>query len=173
MDLVPRGGADRLGGPEDGATQGVVGPKRLGEEVVHDLFRRVLVHVDLLEDHLPLGIEIRRAEQRVLEHVGEVVHRQLDVLVEDPRVVAGVFLRGEGVHVSTHRVEVLRDVAGRPHLGSLEEQVLEEVTGTADRGRLVAGSCEDPEAERHGADARHPLRDHPQARGELGPLDPH
>jgi hypothetical protein len=102
-----------------------------------------------------------------------MVDRHLDVLVEDPRVVAGVFLGGEGVHVTADRVEVLRDGAGRPHLGPLEEQMLEEVTGAADRRRLVPGTREHPEAERHGADAGHPLRDHPKARGELGPLDPH
>ena len=50
---------------------------------------------------------------RVLEHVGEVVDRHLEVTVEHARVVARVLLGGERVHVAADRVERLRDVEGR------------------------------------------------------------
>ena len=88
VDLVARRGLDRVGGAEDGPAERMVRPERLGEEVVDDLLGRVLVHVDLLEDHLPLRVEVGGSEPRVLEHVGEVVDGQLQVAVEDPRVVA-------------------------------------------------------------------------------------
>ena len=107
-------------------------------------------------------------DRRVLEHVGQVVDRHLEVPVEHPRVVARVLLGGERVEVAADRVELLGDVAGRTLVGSLEQQVLEEVAVPADRGALVTRAGEHPDAERDGADAGHPLGHDTQAGGELG-----
>src|SRR2546426_6010587 len=109
----------------------------------------------------------------MLDHVGEVVDRHLEVPVEHARVVARVLLAGEGVDITAHRIEALCDVQRRPRRGSLEEQVLEEMARAADPVRLIARAGQHPEAHRDGADAWHPLRDDPKARSELGPSDGH
>ena len=70
--LRPRGAGDARLRPEDRSAERVVGPERLLEQVVDELVRRVLVHVDLLEDHLALGLEVRGSQGAVAEHVGEV-----------------------------------------------------------------------------------------------------
>ena len=92
----------------------MVGPQRLGEQVVHDVLGRVLVHVDLLEDHLALGLKVRGAKERVLLHVGEMLHRHRQVTIEHACVKARVLLGREGVHVAADRVEGLGDVARGP-----------------------------------------------------------
>ena len=51
----------------------------LREEVVHELLRRVLVHRDLLEDDLALGVELR--ERRREHHVRHHVDRRLEVRI--------------------------------------------------------------------------------------------
>ena len=61
------------------------------------------------------------------DHVAEHVDRQRQVLVEDPRVEAGVLLGGEGVELTADRVERDRDVERGALRGALEQQVLEEV----------------------------------------------
>ena len=96
------------------------------------------MHVDLFQDHLALGIEVRLADQRVLEHVGQMIDRHLQVTVEHPRVVARVLLGRERVDVTAHRVEVLGDVERGPVLGALEEQVFQEMAGPADLRGFVA-----------------------------------
>ena len=105
------------------------GVERLGEQVVHEVGGLVLVHEDLLEDHLALGLDLVGAERRRPHDVGEDVEAELEVVVEHARVERGVLLGGEGVHVAAHRLDRLRDVACRPGVGALEQQVLEEVRG--------------------------------------------
>ena len=50
-------------------------------EVVHELLWRVVVHRDLLEHHLPLGVEL--GERRREDHVAHHVHCGLEVMVRD------------------------------------------------------------------------------------------
>jgi len=53
---------------------------------VDELVGRVLVHVDLLEDHLTLSLEISGAEERVLQHVAHVLDGHRQVAVQHARV---------------------------------------------------------------------------------------
>jgi hypothetical protein len=124
---------------------------------VHDVLGRVLVHVDLLEDHLALRVQIRRSDHAVLQHVGEMLHGHRQVAIQHAGVEARVLLRRERVEVTAHGVEALGDIESAARRRALEEQVLEEVAGPADRGILVARAGEHPDAERDRADAGHPL----------------
>jgi hypothetical protein len=45
-------------------------------EVVHDVVGVVVVHGDLVEDHLPFGLHVRRRDLRGGDHVAEHVHRE-------------------------------------------------------------------------------------------------
>ena len=85
------------------------------------------------------------------------------VLVEHLDVVAGVFLRREGVEVAADRVDLLGDVLGRAVLGALEEHVLDEVGDAAAGVALVAGSAGQPDADRHAPHVRHRLGDEAEA----------
>ena len=75
------------------------------------------MHGDLVEDHLALGLDVVGGDRRGGDHVAEHVDRQRQVLVEDPRVEAGVLLRGEGVELTAHLVELDRDVQRGPASG--------------------------------------------------------
>ena len=80
----------------------------LGEEVVHELLRRVLVHRDLLEDDLALGVELR--ERRREDHVRHHVDRRLEVRVRHARVQHRVLARRRRVELAAEPVERLRDL---------------------------------------------------------------
>ena len=58
-------------------------------------------------------LDILGGEGRAQHDVGQQVDRERQVLVEHLDVVAGVFLRGEGVELAADRVDRLRDVLGR------------------------------------------------------------
>ena len=95
------------------------------QHVVDLVLRLVLVHRDLLEHDLALGLEvgIRGAQQHVPHHL----ERAIEVLVEEVRVQDRRLLAGGRVHVGAEAVELLGDLLGRELLGALEQHVLEEV----------------------------------------------
>ena len=160
---VLREAADRLGRAENRATERVVGPVLLGEQLVDQIVGGVLDHLDLLEDHLLLAVDLVGRERRMQHQIREDVERPRQVFVHHLDVVARVFLRREGIEVAAHRVELLRDVLRGATFGALEEHVLDEVGDPALLGRLVARPARQPDAEAHRADVGHGLGDEPDA----------
>ena len=132
--------------PMTGRPSGWLPNDRLGDQVVHRLLRRILVHRNLLEDDLALRVEVD--ERRREHHVRHDVERRLDVLVHDPCVDDRVLTRRGCVQLAAETVEDLGDLLGRIGARALEQQVFEEVAGACLRGVLVAGAGIDPEADR-------------------------
>ena len=154
----PADRGDDVGGPDHGPAERMVAEDRLAHQVVDELVRRVLVHRDLLEHDLALGVEVR--EDRRVDHVRHHVERLLEVVVGDPDVDDGVLARGGRVQLAAEPVEDLRDLLRRVRARPLEEQVLDEVRDPGLRRRLVSRARSDPEPERHRPDARDALGDH-------------
>ena len=80
----------------------------LGDQVVDELLRRVLVHRDLLEHDLALGVEL--VEERREDHLAHHVERRLEVVVGHARVDDRVLAGGRGVQLAAHPVEDLGDL---------------------------------------------------------------
>ena len=137
-------------------------PERLGEELVHQIVRRILDHLDLFEDHLFLALDLFRREGRPQDDVSEEINRERHVLVEDFDVVAGVFLGGERVELSTDRIDLLRDVFRGPRAGALEQHVFDEMRDAAALGRFVTRTARQPDADADRADLCHPLGQNPE-----------
>ena len=78
------------------------------DQVVDELLRRVLVHRDLLEHDLALGLEL--VEERREDHVAHHVERRLEVDVGDARVDDRVLARGRRVQLAAEPVEDLGDL---------------------------------------------------------------
>ena len=108
------------------------------------------------------------ANRGTQEDVGEEIGGERQVLVEHRHVEAGVLLRGERVHLAAHRVDGPGDLLGRPGLGPLEDQVLDEVGDAALGDGLVAAAGVHPDADGHRADVRDPLGDEPDPVGQDG-----
>ena len=99
---------DHLRTADHRPTEGVAREDRLGEQVVHEVLRRVLDHRDLLQHDLPLRVDVR--ERRREDHVGHHVERVLEVAVGNAGVHDRV-LSGRGrVQLSAHLVEDLGDL---------------------------------------------------------------
>ena len=165
-DRVLRDRRDHLGRADHRPPERVVAEDRLGDQVVHELLRRVLVHRDLLEHDLALGVEL--VEGRREHHVAHHVERRLEVVVGDAGVDDRVLARGGRVQLAAEPVEDLGDLECAEPARSLEEQVLDEVRDARLRRLLVARAGADPVADRGRADVVEPLGDHPLARVELG-----
>ena len=78
----------------------------VGELLVDDVARVVVVHRELFEDHAALGLDVssvsRRAEVTMSAMTSTAIGRSV---VEHPGVVAGVLLAGGGVGLTTDGVE--------------------------------------------------------------------
>ncbi len=170
-DVRCRESLDRVEAARGLAAEWVLGEERLEDERVHPVLGRVLVHVELFEDDLPLGLDVVVTERRLGEHVSQQVDAELDMAARQPRDVRGVLLRGEGVHVAADAVDRLGDVASRASVRALEEQVLEEVRDAAQRLGLVTRADADPHADARRVGFGHSLRDDTNARSQLGALD--
>ena len=153
-------------GPLDRAAKRMPLPVVLAEQVVHQLVRGVLDHPDLLEDDFPFLFDIIRREARGKDDVGEQIDGDRQVLVEDPRVEAGVFLAGEGIHLPADGVDDERDLLGGPSHRPLEDKMLDEVADAVHLRRLMTGAGPQPDPQRNRTDMRHGFSDHGQAIAE-------
>ena len=133
-------GAQGLAVADDGAPERVLAEDGLGEVVVDELRRRVLVHGDLFEHDLALLVEV--GERGPRDHVGDDLEGLVEVLVEEARVDERVLLGGGRVELAAHLVEDAGDVPGRVVVRALEDQVLDEVRDAAE----LAGSRREPAA---------------------------
>ena len=156
---------DHLGIAQHPPAERVVAVHGLREDVVNAILRLVLVHRDLLEHDLPLGVDLVLGQRRPEQHLGEEPEGILGVLVEEPGVKMGGLLAGGRVRGGAHAVEELRDLDRRVTLRALEQQVLEEVGDPGLLGCLVAGASADPEPEGDRAHRGHLLGDHLEATG--------
>ena len=143
--------------PITGRPSGCVAEDRLREQVVDELLRRVLVHRDLLEHDLALGVEVGEASAR----------RPCRAITSSASRGAGrgrarrrPCARARSPRSARRRARrrSRRSAARRSDARALEEQVLDEVRDARLRVGLVARAGADPEAERDRADARERAR---------------
>jgi hypothetical protein len=148
---------DRFDRPLDRASERMVGPEMLVEEIVDELVRSVVHHPDLLEDDLALLFDLRGIEIGVEHDVGEQIERHGEMLVQDLGVETGVFLGGEGVDLSADRVDGQGDFLGAPIGRALEQKMLNEMRDTVLGRRFVPRAFFEPNSHRNRAEVRHPL----------------
>ena len=85
------------------------------------------------------------------------------MLVEHLDVVAGVFLRREGVELAADRIDRLRDVLGRTRRRALEQHVLDEMGDAAALGGFVPRPASQPDADADRSDLGHLLGEKTEA----------
>ena len=126
LQLLACNGADDVRGTDHRPPQRVRAEHRLAEHVEYPILGIVLVHRDLLEHDLALGLQ--GFEPRLPDHLGEHVERPLQVTIQHARVQRGGFAVGPGVDLRPHRVEDLVDLVRAIVLGAAEQHVLQQMT---------------------------------------------
>ena len=94
---LPRNLHNLLRSTTDRATQGVLAHKLFYKILEGNVRRIILVHGNLFQNHPALLLQMFRIQQGVTDHIRQHVNRHWHVVVKYARIVAGVFLRGEGV----------------------------------------------------------------------------
>ncbi len=136
------------------------------EQFVDQVVGRVVAHVELFEDDVPLGVDVAGPQRSGPDDLGEDVDREVELVVGNSDVERRHLLCREGVHVAADGLDCVRDLGRAALGGALEQQVLEEVAG-AELGRLlVSGADADPEADAHRTQGRQRFRDDTKTRVE-------
>ena len=125
-------------GPEDRGAERVVGPVGPDERLVEAVLRDVVRLGHLLEDDLPLGLDVLGREGRRFRQVQQEGERVGQSFGRRPGVDRHPLLRGVGVAVAAKAVGRPGNRRARAAAGSAEEEVLEEV-GRSEGGGLLVG----------------------------------
>lgn len=158
--LLPRDRLHGLLGADDRSTDRMAGPQCLIDEIVDVVVRRIADAADLLDDHVPLFLQFGGIEERMLQHVGEDIERQLQMLARHLHPVIGVFPARRGIHDATHPLDRLADQDRiGPARCSLEEHVLEKMGNAGHLVALVPRSHPYVHDDRRRTHVCHPARD--------------
>jgi hypothetical protein len=133
--------------PENGVTERMAFPESLAEQFMDLVIRRVIHHMNFLEDDTPFFLNLVRIKYGVKDDVGEEIDCQRKTFCQYLGIIAAELATGECVQHPSDRIDLLCDSLGISAFGSLEEHVLYEVGYAALGEILMARTVFHPEAE--------------------------
>ena len=74
-------------------------------ELLYEIFRVILDHTDFFQNDLFFFFDFFGCKTRMVEQVGEEFERVLQMLIQHLHVIGRRLTRGEGIHLSTKRVD--------------------------------------------------------------------
>ena len=113
--------------PRIGQAEGVILPETLREDFVDQVIGIILIHFYFFKNDATLLRYIAGIEDGMKHEVGEDVHSERKVLIEDFDVEADAFLRRERIHIAADGIDLAGDGFGGARLRPLEHHVLDEM----------------------------------------------
>src|SRR6266478_7679697 len=144
-------------------TESMVLPETLGEDFMDEVVGVILIHFYFFKDDAALARNIAGVEDGMKDEIGENVHGERKVLIEDFDVEADTFLRRESIHIAADRIDLAGDGFGGAGFRALEHHVFDEVGDAVPFRIFVARAGLQPDADRDGTDVGHLLGDDGQA----------
>ena len=114
-------------GTEDRLAQRMIFPEILGEDLMNQIVRAVLIHLDFFQNHTAFTSNVRPIEHRIEDQVAEYIHSNGQMIVKHLYVETNALLGGEGIHVAADRIHLSGNFLSGAMLGSLENHVLNEM----------------------------------------------
>ena len=158
---------------QDGAAQRLVGIGFLLQPVEDDVVGRVQRLADLLQDHPALDLDLAGVEDRVQQDIGQHIHRQRHVILQDADVIGGHLAAGIGIDIAAHILDFLGDLQGAARLRALEGHMFEEMGDAVLLGPFVAAAGIDPDPDRGAFQPLHRFDDDAHAIGQGMGFDAH
>mmetsp|Transcript_29054 Transcript_29054/g.53396 ORF Transcript_29054/g.53396 Transcript_29054/m.53396 type:complete len:452 (-) Transcript_29054:12-1367(-) len=140
-------------------------------EVVKDLLVGLLVNLlHFPEDDAALTVDGLLIKLGVQKNVGEDIDSVRDILAHNLGIVAGLLTASVSIELTTHVLNLDLKVTNSALLGTLEEKVLKEVSGTIVSIILKPASRVNPNTNGGGLSKRDVLSGNPQTVGKSGNL---
>src|ERR1700733_5174466 len=133
---------------QDRSADRLVRPRGRGEEIEHQVVRRVFDRSDFLDDNVLLPFELLRVERAVGEKVADDVARELCFVSQNGGEIAGALDSGLCVKVAANVLNRLGDLARASTASALERHMLDEMRQPVLARALVARSRSDEHADR-------------------------
>ncbi len=127
-----------FGLPEDAAAKGLVGVEEAFEVIVDEFGRRVVVALDLVDDHFALLLEFGLREGAVEDDVGEEREGTTEMLPWEGGIIDHFLLACVSVEVAAYALHAVEDLEGGEMRGALKRHVLYEMSHSALVRLLVA-----------------------------------
>ena len=157
---VRGGGGESFRGAENRTSERMVRPEGGASQIRGERRVVVVIHLDLLQNDTAFALDFTRRQEWIGEHVADRVQHDGRGVVRRGGIEKRVVLGGVGVQGAAAAFDRLRDRArGAAFAGTLEEQVLQEVTPSGG-GRwfmTAADTCVESDGETF--NARHFGRD--------------
>src|SRR5687768_16334900 len=128
------------------------------EKIVHVVIRRVFGLRDLLQNDGSLALDLFGIETGVQKDITQEIDRQRQILVEHLGVIASILFGGKRIDDAADGVHLFGDLRRAAALGTLEQQVLDEVGNAVFSFAFMARAVLHPDAETHRAILRHVMR---------------
>ena len=173
VDRRPVEGLDALARAENRPADRLVRPSGRGEEIEHQVVRRVFDRADLLEDDVLLPFEFIRVERAVGEKVAHDVEREIGVAPQNAGEIARSLDSGLCIEVAADVLDRLGDFAGASTARALERHVFDEMREPVLARALVARSRGDEDADRRRLHMGRRLGDDGEPRRKAGDLNAH
>jgi hypothetical protein len=147
INLISREGLDQLRGSENWKTEWMVSPTGPIENVVDIIIRRILHHLNLLEDNHPLLLHIFHVHEGMKENIGQEIDGQRQILIDHLGIKTGVFPSGKGIESSTDRVDLFGNVESGSPFCPFKEEMFNEMRYPVFTGLFISGPGGQPNAE--------------------------
>ena len=151
----------------------MVRPCGRGEEIEHQVVRRVFDRADFLDDDILFSFELLRGERAVGEKVADDVEHEIRVARQNAGEIACPFDAGLCVQVAAYILYRLGDLAGASTARALERHMLDEMREPMLARALVARSRLDEHADRRRLNMGRRLGDDGEPRGKARNLNAH
>ena len=173
IDRRPVEGPDALPRAQDRPADRLVRPGGRGEEIEHQVVRRVFDRPDFLDDNILLSFELLRVERALGEKVANDVKHEIRVARQNAGEIACPFNAGLCVEVAADVFDRLGDFAGASTARALERHMLDEMREPVLARALVARSRLDEHADRRGLNMGRRLGYDGEPRGKARNLNAH
>src|SRR5208282_1502492 len=138
---------DRVARAQDRQPEGMILPETLSKDFVDQVIGIILIHFYFFENDAALASDVPGIEDGMQDEIGEHIHSERQVLIENFNIEADTFLRGERVHIAADGIDLAGDGFGGARLRSLEHHVLDEVGNAIEFRLFVARTRLKPDAD--------------------------
>ena len=125
---------------------------RFGQQVVHQILRRILHHVDLFEHHAFFLLHFPFIQRSMKHHITQQIQRLRQLFIRHPRMITCAFFRCKRIQNAAHAVHLCGNLLRRAALCAFEKHMLYKMRNAALlRQHFVGRAGADPYAHAHRA----------------------
>ena len=123
--------------PQNRHPQGGITPDGILQGIMHQLLRRIVVHINFLCNDIALLLHLLLCNQGMQQHITHHIQCAVNMLIQHTGMIAGIFLRGICVNLPAERIHLDRNFLCGAVLRAFKEHMLHKVRKAALLRRFI------------------------------------